>query len=100
MFHTKVKSLHKGFFGQFFLLHKPGQKKDFFQKGFQCAFADGFPMVFPYFFPLVRVTVVVIVAVAVVVVVVAVVVYLVVLGGTRSRRTRLRGVPPLTFLEV
>ena len=36
MFHTKVKSLHKGFFGQFFLLHKPGQKKDFFQKGFHC----------------------------------------------------------------
>ena len=88
MFHTKVKSLHKGFFGQFFLLHKPGQKKDFFQKGFQCAFADGFPMVFPYFFRLVRVTVVVIVAVAVVVVVVAVVVYLVVLGGTRSRCSR------------
>ena len=84
MFHTKVKSLHKGFFGQFFLLHKPGQKKDFFQKGFQCAFADGFPMVFPYFFRFVRVTVVVIVAVAVVVVVVAVVVYLVVLRSRRS----------------
>ena len=67
MFHTKVKSLHKGFFGQFFLLHKPGQKKDFFQKGFQCAFADGFPMVFPHFFRFVRVPVVVIVAVAVVV---------------------------------
>ena len=58
-------------------------------------------MVFPHFFRFVRVPVVVIVAVAVVVVVVAVdvavVVYLVVLGGNRSR---LRGVPPLTFLEV
>ena len=54
-------------------------------------------MVFPYFFRFVRVPVVVIVAVAVVVVVVAVVVYLVVLGGNRSP---LRGVPPLTFLEV
>ena len=75
MFDTKVKSLHKIFLGHLFLLHlKPGQKKDFFQKGFQCAFADGFPMVFPYFFRLVRVTVVVIVAVAVVVVAVVVIV--------------------------
>ena len=55
-------------------------------------------MVFPCFFRFVIVPVVVIVAVAVDV---AVVVYLVVLGGTRSRRSRrscrsrLRGVPPL-----
>ena len=87
MFHTKVKSLNKIFLATFFSLHKPGQKRSFFQKGFQCEFVDGFPMVFPHFFRFVRVPVVVIVAVAVVVVVVAVdvavVVYLVVLGGTR-----------------
>ena len=101
MFHTKVKSLNKIFLATFFSLHKPGQKRSFFQKGFQCEFVDRFPMVFPHFFRFVRVPVVVIVAVAVVVVVVAVdvavVVYLVVLGGNRSP---LRGVPPLTFLEV
>ena len=98
MFHTKVKSLNKIFLSTFFSLHKPGQKRSFFQKGFQCEFVDRFPMVFPHFFRFVRVPVVVIVAVAVVVAVdVAVVVYLVVLGGNRSR---LRGVPPLTFLEV
>ena len=65
-------------------------------------------MVFPYFFRFVRVPVVVIVAVAVVVVVVvvvvvavavvvvvvAVVVYLVVLGGTRSCRSRSEGGSP------
>ena len=69
MFHTKVESLHKIFFTTFFSLHKPGQKRSFFQKGFQCEFVVGFPMVFPYFFRFVRVTVVVIVAVAVAVVV-------------------------------
>ena len=77
--------------------------ESFFKVDFSKAFADGFPRVFPSFFRFVRVPVVVIVAVVVVVVVVvvdvdvdvAVVVYLVVLGGTRSRRSRLRGVPPL-----
>ena len=71
--------------------------ESFFKDHFSKAFADGFPRVFPSFFRFVRVPVVVIVAVVVVVVDVdvAVVVYLVVLGGTRSRRSRLRGVPPL-----
>ena len=61
-------------------------------------------MVFPYFFRFVRVPVVVIVAVAVVVVVVvvvvAVVVYLVVLGGTRSCRSRSEGGSPQLNFEV
>ena len=67
MFHTKVKSLNKIFLATFFSLHKPGQKRSFFQKGFQCQSVDGFPMVFPHFFRFVRAPVVVIVAVAVVV---------------------------------
>ena len=57
-------------------------------------------MVFPHFFRFVRVPVVVIVAVAVVVVVVAVVVYLVVLGGTRSCRSRSEGGSPQLKFEV
>ena len=80
MFHTKVESLNKIFFATFFLLHKPGQKKKVFSKGFSVRVCRWVSHGFSIFFRFVRVPVVAIVAVAVDV---AVVVYLVVLGGTR-----------------